>query len=151
MMEEASVTAATIISFAEKLEDSSAKFYEELALRFGAQKDKFLTFAGECRKSKTLVVRTYQETISDALEACFSFEGLKLSDYAIAEMSLTGKSDVQALQVAIELEERASQFYEDVAGHCGVLLATIPRAFRRVAETRRKRRQELQELLEQGK
>jgi rubrerythrin len=146
-MEELSVTAATIISFAERLEDASARYYEELAERFAAQKEKFLSFARESRKNKTLVVRTYQETISDALEACFSFEGLRLADYAVGELSAEGKSDTQALQAAIVLEEKAVRFYEDVAGRCGTLLATIPRAFKKVAETRRKRKQELQAMV----
>ncbi|MGQ9494275.1 MAG: hypothetical protein ACUVR2_11025 [Anaerolineae bacterium] len=150
-MEDLSVTAATIISFAERLEDTSAKYYEELAERFAEQKEKFLAFAKECRKNKVLVTRTYQETISDALEACFSFEGLGLKDYAVGELSTQDKSYAQALQAAVELEEKAERFYEDVAGRCGSLLATIPRAFQRVAEARSKRKQELQALVERGK
>jgi len=94
-----------------------------------------------------LIIRTYQETITDALEACFSFEGLNLSDYQ-AETTLTeGMSYEDALKMAINLEEKTAKFYSDVAEQSGSLLATIPRIFRKVAEKRKKRECELKSLL----
>ncbi len=149
-MEELNVTASAVISFAERLEDSTAKLYEELAERFAEHKETFLALAKESRKNKVLVTRTYQETITDALEACFSFEGLNLSDYAARAMSIEGMSYSDALQTAIEREDKAAQFYLDVAERCQSLLATIPRAFSRVAEVRSKRRLRLQSMLGQG-
>jgi len=149
-MEELNVTASAVISFAEKLEDTSSELYEELAERFAAHKKTFLAFAKESRKNKVLVTRTYQETITDALEACFSFAGLNLNDYAVQKVSVKGMNYPDALQMAVELEERASHFYLDVAKRCHSLLATIPGAFRRVAEVRNKRKLKLQSLLKQG-
>jgi hypothetical protein len=149
------VTASAIISFAEELEDRSTAFYQQLAGRFIEQKATFLGFAQEGGKNKTLVVRTYRETISDALEACFSFEGVDLEAYATKTTGglddVSGYADyAAALAAAIELEEHAIGFYQDVAKRSQSLMATIPMAFRRVAKTRGKRKLQLQALLEQA-
>ena len=145
-MEELSLTASAIISFAEKLEDSSSAFYEGLAERYVGSKEIFLSFVKESRKNKTLVVRTYQETITDALEACFSFEGLDLRDHAVETTLAESASYAEALGTAIELEEKACKFYLDVAERSESLLATIPRAFRKVAQRRGRRKLDLQSL-----
>ena len=145
-MEDQYVTAAAIISFAEQLEDCSATFYEELAGRFAQHKDKFLAFAKDSKKNKVFIVRTYQETITDAMEACFSFEGLNLNDYALEDLSAKGRSDAEGLAMALALEEKAITFYADVAGRCQSLLGTIPWAFRRVAEARSKRKAQVEVL-----
>jgi len=145
-MEDTSVTAASIIHFAEALEDQTAALYEELAGQFAPHKDKFLGFARESKKNKVLIVRTYQETISDALEACYSFEGLTLDKYAVAGLSVKGHKLADAASVAIKLEETAIRFYGEVAVQCQSLLATIPRAFQRVAESRKKRLADLQAM-----
>jgi len=160
-MENINVTASAIISFSEKLEDSSSTFYEKLAERWAEDKqpptpfgkgDKeiFLNFAKESEKNKTSVVRTYRETITDALEAGFSFEGLDLKDYE-AETALTEDvSYSEALEMAIELEEKACKFYSDVAERSQSLLATIPGAFSRVAKRRSARKLKLQALLDES-
>ena len=104
----------------------------------------FAGFAKDCDKSSTTVVRTYQETITDALEAGYSFEGIALSNYA-ADVDLPEGADLsQAVAQAIALEDKAIAFYQDVAEASESLLATIPRAFKRVARTRRRRVDKLQ-------
>ena len=145
-MEDTSVTAASIIRFAQNLEDQSLKFYEELAGQFSPHKDKFLGMARESKKNQVLIVRTYQETITDALEACFSFEGLNLQDYAVAALSPQGHTLAEALAMAAAFEQQAIRFYSEVAVQCQSLLGTIPRAFRRVAEGRQKRLATLQSI-----
>jgi len=98
-----------------------------------------------------LVTRTYQETITDAIEACFSFRGLNLSDY-LAETTLTEDTSYSsALKMAIELEEKSSKFYLDVAEQSKSLLATIPRAFKIVAEIRNNRKLKLKSLVDKLK
>jgi hypothetical protein len=149
------VTASAIISFAEELEDRSAAFYEQLAERFTEQEATFLGFAKDGGKNKTLVVRTYRETISDALEACFSFQGVDLGAYLARTTGrlddLAGSPDyAAALAAAIELEGQAIGFYQDMAKRSQSLMATIPMAFRRVAKTRGKRKLKLQSLLEEA-
>ncbi len=139
-------TCSAIISFAEKLEGNSSKFYEELAEKYTEDKEIFLAFAKESRKNKVLVTRTYQETITDALEACFI--QINLSNY-LAETTLKeGMSYLDALKIAMELEEKASKFYLDIAERSESLLATIPRAFRKVAERRNNRKLKLNLLLD---
>ena len=107
-----------------------------------------MTFVKESGKNKTLVNRTYQETISDALEAAFCFEGLDLRNYAVSTALAENVSYSEALGMAMELEEKACKFYLDAAERSQSLLATIPMAFKRVAKTRGKRKLELQSLLD---
>jgi rubrerythrin len=147
-MSNVSLTTAAIISFSERLEDSSSAFYEEMAERFAENREQLLDFAKEGRKNKIQVVRTYQETITDALEACFSFEGLDLSDYQVETTLPTGVGYSEAVELAIALEEKACQFYLDVAERSKSLLATIPGAFKRVAKKREKRKLKLQSMLD---
>ena len=149
--EQSNVTASAIISFAEKLEAESSRFYRNLAQKCeGNHKETLLFFANESDKNKKLITRTYQETISDALEACFSFEGINLNDYRI-QTALTDETNVsEALKTAMELEEKASKFYLDVAERSRSLLATMPRAFGKVAEKRGNRKIKLRSLLESG-
>ena len=138
-MSEGPLTAAAIISYSTDLEARSQAFYESLAERFAGQQAAFAGFAKDCAKSSTTVVRTYQETITDALEAGFSFEGIVLSSYA-ADVDLPEGIDLeQAVSKAVALEKKAIAFYQDVAEASESLLATIPRAFKRVARTRRRR------------
>jgi len=137
-------TCSAIISFADKLEDNSSRFYEKLAEKSAENKETFLAFAKESRKNKVLVTRTYQETITDALEACFI--QINLSNYLAETTIKEDMSYLDALEMAIELEERASSFYFDVAEQSKSLLATIPRAFRKVAEKRNNRKLKLKSL-----
>jgi len=147
-MEESTVTASAIVSFAEKLESESSTFYRRIAERFAADcREMLLIFAEESENSRVMVTRTYRETISDALEACFSFTGLDLSNY-VAEMALTDDiSDLDALKMAVDLEEKTSKFYLDVSERSESLLATISHAFRKLAKTRSNRVLKLKTLL----
>ena len=147
--EQSNVTASAIISFAEKLEAESSNFYRKLAQKSERDhRETFLLFMEESEKNKKLITRTYQETISDALEACFSFESMNMNDYTF-QTALTQETNLlEALNMAIELEEKAGKFYLDVAERSKSLLATIPHAFRKVAEKRNNRKIRLESLLE---
>jgi hypothetical protein len=102
-------TASAVISFVERLETDSSRFYREMADKYTKNKETFLKFAKECEKSRMLVTRTYQETITDALEACFSFKGLKFGDYQIETMpKKVGYTD--DLKTAIKMEEGPLNF-----------------------------------------
>ena len=147
-MENVNLTASAIISFSKQLEDKSSAFYEELAERFQEHKELLLTIAKEGKKNKIQIVRIYQETITDALEACFSFEGLNLGDYAVETTLVEGVSYAEAIELAIAIEEKACRFYLDVAERSQSLLATIPSAFKRVAKKRNKRKDKLQSILD---
>jgi len=145
-MSEGPLTASAIISFSTDLEARSATFYRELAERFPEDGGAFVGWAEDCEKSSTQVTRTYQETITDALEAGFSFAGLSLAAYEVDMDLPLGIGLDRALEKAVALEEQAIAFYQDVAERSDSLLATIPRAFRRVARTRRRRLDKLEAL-----
>ena len=106
------------------------------------------SFSKDGGKNKTWGVRTYQETISDALEATFCFEGMDLGDYTIETTLAEGASYADDLEMAIALEEKVCEFYLEVAKRSESLLATIPSAFKRVAKKRNKRKLKLQSLLD---
>jgi rubrerythrin len=144
-MERTVATASAVINFAEKLEDQSSSFYEELAKKFADDKEAFDSFAKESEKSKVLIVRTYRETITDAIEACYSFEGLNLDDYHVKPV--VADTRAESLKTAIQLEDKAIKFYTDVAERSKSLLATIPMAFERVAKSRKNRKLKLESLL----
>jgi len=147
-MNEQIVTASALISFAMKLEDNSIKFYEQLSKKF--TKEPFLLFTKESKNNKILLNRTYQETISDALEACF-IRGLKLPEELVELKLKEGISYPDALKMAIELEEKAGEFYLNVAKRSESLLATISVAFKKVGERRGERKSKLKLLLEKLK
>jgi hypothetical protein len=142
------MTASAIITFVQRLETESSAFYDKLADIIQENKEAFVAFAKEGRKNRNLIVRTYQETISDALEACFSFEGLDPSDYSIETAIAQNTDRAQAVKMAINLEENASRVYADLAECSTSLLATIPRAFKRVGDMRRNRIPKLQRILD---
>ncbi len=140
------VTTSDVIGFIERLEDDSSKLYYEMAEKYPCQKDIFLKYAEECEKSKILVTRTYQETITDALEACFSFKGLELEEHKIEIYVPKKTSFAEDLKRAIGMEEKAIKFYEEVIECSRGLLATIPNAFKKAAKIRSRRTLELEKL-----
>jgi hypothetical protein len=138
-------TTSAVISFAEKLEDQSSSFYEKLAQKFPEDSEKFNSFAQESKKNKTLITRTYRETITDALEACYSFEGFNPRDYQVNPV--VAETRIQCLKNAIQLEDKAIEFYAQAAERSKSLLATIPMAFRKVGQIRKNRKLVLENLL----
>ena len=140
-------TASTIMTFSDRLEDEASNFYSKIAEKYQENRDIFLSFIKESKKNKILLRRTYQETVTDALETGFSFRGLDLSNYE-PDMELpTGVEYRHVFKKAIQIEDNTSQFYTEVAERSKSLLATIPRAFKKVADMRKKRKLLLQEII----
>ncbi|MDO9066274.1 MAG: hypothetical protein Q7U96_04235 [Chloroflexota bacterium] len=146
-MEDEHATTSSVINFVERLEEESSGFYQNLAARFPVHSDTFLAYAREGAKNRTLVVRTYRETITDMLEACYCFEGLNLSEHVVKTTLGKRANLAGALKAAVELERKAVKYYLEIADRSQSLLATIPKAFRKVAETRGRRKTELERLL----
>jgi rubrerythrin len=146
-MDGQALTAAAVVRFSETLEDAASAYYVALAGRWPEHSETFQALAEAGEKHKTQLVRTYQETISDAYEASYSFEGLDLERYAPGTELEEGGSLADDLARAIALEERAAAFYREVSERSRSLLATIPAAFRRVARQRQKRKRRLEALL----
>ncbi|MEM2144313.1 MAG: hypothetical protein QW279_03060 [Candidatus Jordarchaeaceae archaeon] len=145
-MDEKGLTASSIISFAKKLEEESFKFYKQMAEKYTINKELFLSFSEECKKSKSMLITTYEETISDALEACF-VKGINLNDYVIETNIKNDTPYLNALNIAVNLEEMASKFYLVAAEQSEYLLATISRALRKIAEIRNNRKNKLKSFL----
>jgi rubrerythrin len=144
-VEGSGATTSAVVSFAEKLEGQSSQFYERLASSFPSHRELFLGLARDSRRNRMLVVRTYQETVTDALETGYSFRGLVLKDLSPQPWQ-EGLGLQAALREAIAFEEKAAGFYSDVAERSKTLLSTIHAAFKKVAEDRRGRLQKLRAL-----
>jgi rubrerythrin len=139
-------TTSAVISFAEKLEDESSSFYNELAEKFAENRQTFLSFSEESKKNKVLIERSYRETVTDAIEACYSFENFNSNDYDL--ITKVGQTYPDGLNAAIRIEETALKFYENAEDRSRSLLATIPIAFKKVGDRRNNRRLKLKALLE---
>jgi rubrerythrin len=136
-LEELGATASTVISFAERLEEDSSKFYDGLATAYPEQAELFQTLARDCRKNKVFVTRTYQETVTDALETGYSFKGLVLHDFMPHVGWQDGMTLSTAVEAAIALESKAAELYGDLAERSATLLSTIPSAFRKIRDNRK--------------
>ena len=138
-------TASETISFARKLENESAKFYQDLALKYAQDKDVFLTFAQENGKNVVQIERTYYGVITDAIEGCFAFN-IDPDEYTLKTQLAENTSYSDALDRAVEMEETIIKFYSDAAEQSKSLMADVPRAFRMIAKKRDSRRLELRSL-----
>jgi len=141
-------TASAAISFAKKLENESAKFYEDLAKRT-KDEDVFLSFAKENRKNVVQIERAYYEVITDAIEGCFAFK-ISPDEYTFETELAENASYSDALGKAVEIEEKMIKFYSDAAEQSKSLMADIPRAFTLIARKREGRESKLRLLGEEG-
>ncbi len=67
-------TTSEVISFTKKLENESAKFYEDVCHKYAQDEGIFLSFAKENGKNVLQIERTYYGVITDAIEGCFAFD-----------------------------------------------------------------------------
>jgi len=139
-------TASAAISFTKKLEEDSAKFYEDLSRRYPKDADVWLSLAKENRKNIVQVERAYYGVITDAIEGCFAFN-INPDDYAIKTEVAEGASYADVLGKALEIEEKIIKYYVDAAEQSKSLMADVPRAFVLIARKRDNRRATLKSLL----
>ncbi len=139
-------TASAAISFAKKLEDESAKLYEDLSKRYTEDEDVWLSFAKENRKNVVQIERAYYGVITDAIEGCFAFD-IEPAAYMFESTLAENVSYSDALARAIEVEEKMIKFYSDAAEQSKSLMADIPRAFTLIARKREGRESKLRSLL----
>jgi len=139
-------TASEGISFARKLENDSAEFYEELAQRYTEDAETFLSFAKDNRKNITQIERVYYGAITDAIEGCFAFN-IDPDGYPLKTAIQDGASYADVLGQALETEEKIVKFYSDAAEQSKSLMADVPRAFMLVARKRKSRIEKLGSLL----
>ena len=142
-------TASEVISFAKKLENESAKFYEGLAERYSKDKDFFLSFAEENWKNVKQTERVYYGVITDAIEGCFAFE-IEPDEYMFSTELADNVSYSNALNKAEEIEQKIVNFYSDAAEQSKSLMADVPRNFTIVAKKRSNRIPKLKSLIKKG-
>ncbi|MFC1901427.1 hypothetical protein ACFLX3_00650 [Chloroflexota bacterium] len=138
-------TASEGITLSKKLETDSAKLYEELARRYAADADTFLSFARDNKKNISQIERTYYGVITDALEGGYAFN-IDPDDYLLKTEAPEGASYADILDQAAGNEETIIKFYTDAAEQSKSLMADVPRAFTIVARKRGERLQRLKEL-----
>jgi rubrerythrin len=141
-------TASEGITFARKLENDSAAFYESLAPKYGQAAESFLSFATENRKYVAQVERAYYGVITDAIEGCFAFN-IDADDYALALAIQDGADIKDILKQAVEIEKQISAFYSQAAEQSKSLMADVPRAFMLIARKREGRLAQLDSLLKE--
>jgi len=139
-------TASEVISFARRLEEDSAKLYENLAQQYTKIKETLLSFATENRKNIVQMERAYYGVITDAIEGCFAFN-LNQDDYEFQANPADAVSYTEALAHAIEIEEKIKRFYSEAASQAKSLLADLPRVFALIAKKRESRSLILKSLL----
>lgn len=142
-------TASEVISFAKRLEEVSAKFYEDLSQRYAKDEDVFLSFVKENRRNVVQIERAYYEVITDAIEGCFSFK-INPNEYTLKTELAENARYSDALNKAVEMEENIIKFYSEAAEQSKSLLADVPRAFTMVAKKRGDRSSKLKLLLGKG-
>ena len=142
-------TASEAISFAKQLENESANFYENLSQRNGEDGEIFLSFVKENRKNVAQIERAYYGVITDAIEGCFAFD-MNPDEYMFNIELAEKASYSDALDRAIEIEEKIIRFYSDAAEQSKSLLADVPRAFDMIVKKRNNRGPKLRSLLGKG-
>ena len=139
-------TASEVISFARELENKSARFYQDLSERCARDKELFLSFAKENGKNVTQIERTYYGVITDAIEGCFAFD-VETDEYKFKTELVANASYSDALEEAVEMEQKVIKFYSDAAEQSQSLMADVPRAFKMVVKKREQRVPKLESLL----
>ncbi len=139
-------TASEGITFAKKLENDSADFYENLAQRNTQDAEAFLSFARDNKKNITQIERVYYGVITDAIEGCFAFN-IDPDDYTLKTAVQDGANYADVLDQAVEIERKIIKFYSDAAEQSKPLMADVPRAFMMVARKRENRIEKLGSFL----
>ena len=138
-------TSAEGMTLARKLENESAKFYEDLAQRYAEYADTFLSFVKENKRNVVDLDRTYNWAITDAIEGCFCLD-IDPDDYTFETGLDKDASFSDTLSKAMEIEERIIKFYSVAAEQSKPLMADVPRAFSLVAKKRSNRLAKLKSL-----
>jgi hypothetical protein len=141
-------TASEGITLANKLENDSAGFYEELSRRFTQDAETFLSFAKENKKNVAQIQRVYFGVITDALEGSYAFS-INNDDYAIDTTISGSANNKDLLKKALVIEETIIKFYSVAEEQSNSLMADLPRAFMLIAKKRGNRLSSLNSIISQ--
>ena len=145
-------TAGAFIRFHGELEEKIKEFYERLAAidKYSVGRENFLSFSKENQKHKDMILRTYREVITDALEAAFPLKNLDEVDYEMNTKLTEDMSLREVIERAIEIEENSYKYCRDAGESTSGLLADIPQAFEWVATRKTRRIHKLESLKEKS-
>ena len=141
-------TASETVSFIKELEEQSAQFYEDVAQRYPESQDALLAYGRENKKYLTQIQRAYYSVITDAIEGGYAFD-LEADDHALDTELSEEASYSDALDKAVEIEEKIIKFYTVATEQSMSLMADVPRNFKIVTKKRRSRIPKLKSLLEE--
>jgi rubrerythrin len=139
-------TASEGITFAKKLENDSAKFYEDAAQRNTRAAETFLSFASENRKNISQIERAYYGVITDAIEGCIALN-INPDNHTLKTAIKDGAAHADVLNQAVEIENKIIEFYSEAAEQSKSLMADVPRAFMMIVKKRENRLEKLDSLL----
>jgi hypothetical protein len=128
-------TASEGVTLAKKLENDSAKFYEDLAQQYTKEAETFLSFAKENKKNVAQTERVYFGVITDAIEGCYAFN-LETDKYKLDTIIVASATLGDSIKRAIAIEDTIIKFYSDAAEQSKPLMADVPRAFAILARKR---------------
>jgi len=141
-------TSASVISFAKQLEADSTAFYGKMAERYPKAAELFLAFSRENSKYTTMIERAYYGVITDAIEGCFAFS-VEINKYTFEREPAKEAGYTDALNRAIDMEQKLISFYTDAAEQSEAFMADVPRTFLIVARKRKDREDKLRTLLKE--
>jgi rubrerythrin len=141
-------TSASVISFTKQLEADSAAFYEKMAERYPRAAELFLNFSKENNKYSMMIQNAYYGVITDAIEGCFAFT-VETDKYMFEREPAKELSHTDALNQAIDMEQKLISFYTDAAEQSKAFMADVPRTFLIVAKKRKNREDKLRAILKE--
>jgi rubrerythrin len=141
-------TSASVISFAKQLEADSSSFYQQMAERYPEAAGLSLAFAKENGKYTTMIERAYYGVITDAIEGCFAFS-VETDKYVFQKRLAEGLGYADALNQAVNMEQKLISFYTDAAEQSKAFMADVPRTFLIVAKKRKDREDKLRALIKE--
>lgn len=119
-----------------------------MAERYPKAAELFLTFSKENNKYTMMIQRAYYGVITDAIEACFAFS-VETDKYTFERTPAKELGHTNALNQAIDIEQKLISFYTDAAEQSKAFMADVPRTFLIVAKKRKDREDKLRALLKE--
>jgi len=142
-------TLSSAINFYKNLEDTASRFYEKYARdeNYSTMRELFLDLARDNIKQKNIILRTYQEAITDVLEVGSALEGLREEDYRLPKTPSAGSKNKDILEYALILEDCGIRFCFDVSIKIRTLLTDISRSFESAGKRKRERKMRVENAL----
>lgn len=131
-------TASEGVTQAKQFESDAAEYYTALAQLFPKDAETLLSFAKENKGYITQIERAYFGVITDAIEGCYAFD-IEPDDYSFESALTKDISYADALDRAIQIEDKTQKFYLDAGEQSKGLMADVSRMFSLIARKRKDR------------